>query len=172
MTVSRAWLGACRVVGCAARSTCVPHHASTEPAPRTATAVVKATACAGRSARAVSDLRGCIERSTRGTGYGVMYRLSPLSTGHCVDCRHGASSESVQSLTPHSLHARLKTSSAVSGPEGTRTEPEPSWRGGRTGRTTMGHGDCVRRTTTATGQNRQNPTEFLLCIDHLNLDWP
>ena len=45
-----------------------------------------------------------------------MYWLSPLSTGHCVDCRHGASSASVQSLTPQSLHARLKMSSAVSGP--------------------------------------------------------
>ena len=62
------------------------------------------------------------ERSTgygvRGTGYGVRYDAPAvsLSTGHCVDCRHGASSASVQSLTPQSLHARLKMSSAVSGP--------------------------------------------------------
>ena len=84
------------------RAASMPVRRWTERAPPIATAVVKATVCAGsrtgRSARAVSCFSA---RKLPGGGtWGGTSAASP-PTGYCADCYHGASSASVEPQVRH-----------------------------------------------------------------------
>ena len=70
-------------------------------------------ACTRRSARVVSDLQDV--KSPGGTGVRDDAPAVSLSTGHRVDCRHGASSASVQSRTRHRCTFAQTMSNAGSG---------------------------------------------------------